>query len=82
MVGDDPVVVANVDGQFYALRDQCSHEDLPLSDGEIEGSLVVCMYHGARFDLASGAARGLPAVKPVKCFDVEVRGEEVFVRKN
>jgi nitrite reductase/ring-hydroxylating ferredoxin subunit len=40
------------------------------------------MYHGARFDLASGAPRGLPAVKPVKRFDVEVRGDEVFVRKN
>lgn len=82
MVGPDPVVVANVDGEFFALRDQCSHEDLPLSDGEIEGPVVVCMYHGARFDLASGAPRGLPAVKPVKRFDVEVRGDEVFVRKN
>jgi 3-phenylpropionate/trans-cinnamate dioxygenase ferredoxin component len=37
MVGNDPVVLANVDGTLYAVRDRCSHEEYPLSDGEIEG---------------------------------------------
>jgi 3-phenylpropionate/trans-cinnamate dioxygenase ferredoxin subunit len=81
MVGDEPVVLANVEGTVYALCDRCSHEDLPLSDGELEGNTIVCQYHGARFDLASGAARGLPAVKPVKSAVVEIRGNEIFVQK-
>jgi 3-phenylpropionate/trans-cinnamate dioxygenase ferredoxin subunit len=82
MVGGEPVVLVNGDGHLYALTDQCSHEELPLSDGEVEGEVIVCQYHGARFDLASGAPRGLPAVKPVKSFAVEVRGDEIFVRQD
>jgi len=82
MVGDEPVVLANVEGTIHALLDRCSHEDFPLSDGEMEGKLVVCQYHGARFDAASGAARGLPAVKPVKTFPVEVRDGQVYVQTN
>jgi 3-phenylpropionate/trans-cinnamate dioxygenase ferredoxin subunit len=82
MVGFDPVVLANVDGVLYAILDRCSHEDLPLSDGEMEGSNLVCQYHGARFDVATGSPRGLPAVKPVKTFPVEVREDGVYLQQN
>jgi 3-phenylpropionate/trans-cinnamate dioxygenase ferredoxin subunit len=82
MVGINPVVLANVDGTIYAVLDRCSHEDLPLSDGEVEGSNLVCQYHGARFDLASGAPRGLPAVKPIKTFPVEIREDGIFVQQS
>ena len=81
MVGMDPVVLANVDGAVYAVMDRCSHEDLPLSDGEVEGCVLVCQYHGARFDLASGAPRSLPAVKPIKTFPVELRDDGIYVEK-
>ena len=74
-----PVVLANVEGAICALRDQCSHEDLPLSDGELEGSDVVCLYHGARFDACSGARKTLPAIRPVKSFPVDIRDGEIFV---
>jgi len=81
MVGIEPVVLANVEGTVYALLDRCTHEDLPLSDGEIEGTNLACQYHGARFDMASGAPRSLPAVKPVKTFPVEVREDGIYVQK-
>jgi 3-phenylpropionate/trans-cinnamate dioxygenase ferredoxin subunit len=81
MVGMEPVVLANVDGTIHAVVDRCSHEDLPLSDGELDGDILVCQYHGARFDVASGAPRGLPAVKPVKTFPVEIREGEIYIRK-
>lgn len=74
-----PVVLANVDGTLCALRDQCSHEDYPLSDGELEDGEVVCIYHGARFDACTGARKALPAVRPVQSFPVEVRDGEIFV---
>ncbi len=74
-----PVVLANVDGTICALRDQCSHEDLPLSDGELDGDEIVCMYHGARFDVCTGARKSLPAVRPVQSFPVEIRDGEIFV---
>jgi len=79
MVGVEPVVLANVDGRVHACRDRCTHEELPLSDGELEGEILVCTYHGARYDVASGAPRGLPAVKPLKCFEVEVRDDGIYI---
>jgi 3-phenylpropionate/trans-cinnamate dioxygenase ferredoxin subunit len=82
MVGFDPVVLANVDGAIYAVLDRCSHEDLPLSDGEMEGSNLVCQYHGARFDVATGGARGLPAVRPIKTFPVEVREDGIYLQQS
>jgi len=82
MVGVDPVVMANVDGTIYAVMDQCSHEALPLSDGEMEGSVLVCQYHGARFDVTSGAPRGLPAIKPIKTFSVEIREDGIYIQNS
>ena len=73
------VVLANVDGDVYALEDVCSHQDYPLSDGHLDGKDVVCIYHGARFDACTGARKTLPAVRPVKSYPTEVRNGEIFV---
>lgn len=74
-----PIVLANVEGDICALEDRCSHEDYPLSDGELEGRQVVCLYHGARFDACSGARKTLPAIRPVRSFPVEIRDGDVYV---
>lgn len=79
MADGTAVVLANVDGTVYALRDQCSHEEFPLSDGELDGQDVVCTYHGARFDACTGARKALPAVRPVKSYPVEVRDGDVYI---
>jgi 3-phenylpropionate/trans-cinnamate dioxygenase ferredoxin subunit len=73
------VVLANVDGDVCALEDLCSHQDFPLSDGELDGDQVVCIHHGARFDACSGKNTALPAIRPVRTFPVEVRDGEIFV---
>jgi len=73
------LVLANVEGRVCALLDRCSHEDYPLSDGDLEGDQVVCVYHGARFDACTGARRALPAVRPVRSFPVEIREGDVYV---
>ncbi len=77
--GGELIVLANVDGDVYALEDQCSHQDLPLSDGELDGSDVVCIYHGARFDACTGKNKSLPAVRPVRSFPVEIRDDDIWV---
>jgi nitrite reductase/ring-hydroxylating ferredoxin subunit len=79
LAGDLPVVLANVDGKMCALLDQCSHEEYPLSDGDLDGGDVVCAHHGARFDACTGARKALPAVLPVRSFPVEVRDGDVYV---
>ena len=78
--GPELIVLANVDGDLYALENRCSHQDLPLSDGELEGDRLECLYHGARFDVFKGKAIQLPAIKPVTTYAVELRGQEIYVQ--
>lgn len=74
------VLVSTGDGAYYALEDKCSHEDYPLSDGElIDGDRVECIYHGAKFDPGSGRAVALPAIRPVKTYDVKVEDGAIMV---
>lgn len=73
-------LVATGNGAYYALEDKCSHENYPLSDGEIiDGDRVECIYHGAKFDPASGRAVALPAIRPVKTYDVKVEDGAVLI---
>ncbi len=77
--GVDMVLVKR-DGEIYALEDRCSHEEFPLSNGELAAGEITCALHGARFDVATGTPRALPAVMPVKTYEVRIEGEEVQVR--
>jgi 3-phenylpropionate/trans-cinnamate dioxygenase ferredoxin subunit len=79
-VEGQPIVLANVEGSFYALQDRCTHQDYPLSDGELDGTRLECIYHGARYDVRTGRAVQLPAIRPVKTYEVEVRGDDVYIR--
>ena len=75
-----PICIVNTEGSFYALRDNCSHKDFPLSEGEVLGHRLTCAWHGAAFDVTSGNALSLPAVKPVQTYDVEVEDGGIWVR--
>ena len=69
------------DGSFHALIDVCSHEEFPLSDGEVWGMEIECARHGSRFNLETGQPRGLPATHPVRAYAVTVEGDDVYVEK-
>ena len=73
-------VLASVDGTVCALKDRCSHAEFPLSDGEIDGGTIKCQHHGAKFDMCSGRALQLPAVRPVEVIDVRVEDDQVLLR--
>ena len=79
--GEKICVITTGDGGLYALKDRCSHADYPLSDGELmaDNKRLECRYHGAKFDVASGRAVALPAIRPVKTYPVKVEGEDVLV---
>jgi 3-phenylpropionate/trans-cinnamate dioxygenase ferredoxin component len=78
--GHKIVLIATGEGAYYALQDRCSHADFPLSDGElIDGGRLECQYHGAKFDIASGRAVALPAIRPVKSYEVQIDGDEILV---
>ena len=78
--GDTPILVANLDGSYYALEDKCTHEDFELSAGTLADGQVECVLHGARFDLRSGEALCPPAYAPVPKFPVKVEDGAVWTR--
>src|SRR5581483_7308521 len=68
-----------VGGAYYAIDDTCPHRGAPLSEGDVEGSEVVCPWHAASFDLTTGAHLSPPATSGVACFPVRVVGDEIQV---
>ncbi|MEM9353998.1 MAG: non-heme iron oxygenase ferredoxin subunit [Planctomycetota bacterium] len=81
-VDDRLVVLIHAAGHFYALDDVCTHDGGPLSDGPVdaEGSTIACPRHGAKFDLATGAAKSMPATKATVAHEVKVDGDQILVR--
>lgn len=68
----------NVDGTFYVTDNTCLHRGGPLGEGDLDGKIVTCPWHGWRYDVTSGASLNNPAVK-VACFPARVEGTSVFV---
>jgi NAD(P)H-dependent nitrite reductase small subunit len=73
------IALFNVGGRYYAIDDMCPHRGGPLSKGEVEGTTVVCPWHDASFDLATGAVMRSPAATGVATYAVRVEGEDIAV---
>ena len=73
------VAVFNVNGALFAIKDVCTHAELPLSEGELAGETIVCPWHGACFSLRTGEALTLPATEPLQTFPVIVQESSIFV---
>ena len=78
-IGGEPVAVIRAGGEVYALRDVCSHAEVPLSEGEIYDHTVECWLHGSCFDLRTGEPTGPPATEPVATYPVKIEGDDVLV---
>jgi 3-phenylpropionate/trans-cinnamate dioxygenase ferredoxin subunit len=71
--GDTAIAIFNVDGELFAIGDTCTHEDFPLSEGDLGPNCTVeCPLHGSRFDLRTGNALGLPATGSTGSYPVWV----------
>lgn len=78
-VAGEPVALFHVDGSFYCIDDVCTHDGGPLVDGELCGYKIACPRHGAKFDIRTGAALSMPAVRPTRTHTVKVEGGGVWV---
>ena len=72
------LAVFNIDGQFFALDNTCPHRGGPLGEGDVDGAVVTCPWHGWRWDVTTGANVNNPAVR-VACVPTAVDGDAVFV---
>lgn len=74
-----PIAVFNVDGDFYATDDTCTHEDYSLADGYIDDDVVECPLHMAKFSIRTGKVLSLPATEDLATYAVKVEDGSVFV---
>jgi 3-phenylpropionate/trans-cinnamate dioxygenase ferredoxin subunit len=75
------IALVRVEDEFFAIGDECSHEDYSLSEGEVlvEECEIECWKHGSTFELRTGRPCSLPATKPVPTYVVRVEGDDVIV---
>ena len=78
-VDGKPVLLANVDGEFYAVSDICTHEEYNLSEGSLDGGDVECPGHSAFFDLKTGDVTDGPAMDPLETYTVQIEDGAVFI---
>ncbi|HUD20266.1 MAG TPA: non-heme iron oxygenase ferredoxin subunit [Patescibacteria group bacterium] len=80
VLGGKKIALANIDDEFFAIDDTCSHEQCSLgTDGFLDGNVVTCGCHGAQFDMTSGKVLSLPAPTDVASYKVKVENGEVFI---
>ena len=79
-VKDKTIAVFNVDGQFYAIDDTCSHAGGPLSEGELTGNIVTCPWHGATFDVTKGTPVNGIGSESLRSYTVIVEGEDIKIQ--
>jgi 3-phenylpropionate/trans-cinnamate dioxygenase ferredoxin component len=78
-IDGEPVCLIRTGGEIFALRDVCSHAEVPLSEGEVYDHTVECWLHGSCFDVRTGVPTGPPASEPVPAYPVKIDGDDVYV---
>ncbi|MFM6963044.1 MAG: non-heme iron oxygenase ferredoxin subunit [Micrococcales bacterium] len=80
VISDHPIALVRTKaGEVFALDDKCSHGEISLSEGFVEGNTIECWAHGAKFDLESGKPLTLPAYEPVSTFEVIIENNDIFI---
>jgi 3-phenylpropionate/trans-cinnamate dioxygenase ferredoxin component len=74
VVDGRPVALVLTGGELYAVDDRCSHADVSLSEGDVEGCFIECWLHGSQFDLRTGNPTSLPANEPIATFHTQISG--------
>ena len=79
-VGDEDIALYNVDGEYYATSNVCTHGFASMVDGFQEGDAIECPLHGGRFDIKSGRALCAPVTEDLRTFEVKVNDGRVYVK--
>ena len=74
-----PVLLFNIEGEFYAMEDVCTHDGGPLAEGFLNGDEIECPRHGARFCVKTGKPLCMPAVEAIECYPVKIEDDDILV---
>ena len=78
-INDEPVAVVRTSENVYAISELCSHAQISLAQGEVDGTTIECWLHGSRFDLPTGKPTNPPATDPIATYPVKVKDGDVYV---
>lgn len=74
------ILVMNLEGEYFAMDDTCTHAGASLSEGKLDGNIVTCGWHGAQFDCKSGKLEKFPAkINNLKSYNVSIESDNIFV---
>ena len=73
------VVLSQVQGEFFAVQNKCSHAEQSFNTGRVRGHKLLCPLHGAIFDIRDGSVLGAPAFQPIKSYPLKVEGEDILI---
>jgi 3-phenylpropionate/trans-cinnamate dioxygenase ferredoxin subunit len=73
------LALCNIEGEFYATSNRCTHSGGPLAEGRLNGTTITCPWHGAQFNVTTGKNCGGPAVTQVATYPVHVEGQSIFI---
>jgi nitrite reductase/ring-hydroxylating ferredoxin subunit len=80
-LGEEYICLANVDGTFYAISDDCPHASASLSEGELEGYTLTCPVHAGQFDIRTGKVLRRPPIENVATYEVKIEGQDILIAK-
>jgi len=80
-IAGERVCIINIEGNYYAIGNVCTHMGGPLDEGTLEGFDVECPWHGSKFDVRTGQPTKPPAKQPVLSYEVKVQNDGILVRK-
>ena len=80
-VDGQKIIIANINGKFYAIGSICTHEGGPLADGMLSGYEIECPWHGSKFDVRTGEVTNPPANEPEPAYEIKVDGTQILVKK-
>ncbi|MGH7199158.1 MAG: Rieske (2Fe-2S) protein [Planctomycetaceae bacterium] len=80
LVDETPALLLHIGDAYYCIEDTCTHDGAPMTDGELDGTEIICPRHGARFDVKTGQVLCMPAIEPIATFEVELRADGIYAR--
>ena len=80
-VDGQKILIANVNGKYYAIGSICTHEGGPLADGTLHDYEVECPWHGSKFDIRTGEVTNPPADEPEPSYEIKVEGNEILIKR-
>ena len=75
------ILICNTENGVFAVEDRCTHADIPLCGGQINGNFISCPVHGAVFDLSDGSVQAPPAFEDLETFEVKIEDTLISVKK-